>query len=946
MKKSLFVILLISSVLKFNYIEAQSKKNIDASVYPIWKTIKNSIISNNGKWASYEINPLKGDGWLFIVDIEKNVKDSIPRGCAAVFSPNSDFIAFKIKQPEDSIRKLKLAKKKDDDLPKDSLGVYVFSDKKIFKYERVKSFKVPERNNSILAFLNEEKIEKKESKVDTSKTKANDSTIAKKPEPKKDVKKDKKKKQTGTDLNILEPLKNDIKKFELVTEYNFSKNGNILAFITLKKDSIDTTSVNVFNTGKLTNKKILLGTGIAKKISANEAGNRIGFLFSSDTSKTKIFNLYCWTEKNNSPILLVDTTNSSMPKGYAVSDKSDIGFSIDGSVLYFGTAPKPKPEPKDTLLEDEKVKVDIWSWTDNLLQSQQINELENTKKKTWSAIYRFDINKMLQIENDTIEDISYLKDNIDIALAYVKEPFRKTISWVSPEYSNIYAVNLKTGTKDLVLKMQQYNASLSTFGKYIIYYNEKDTSWNTYNISNKTYNCITKGVKGIFYNNEADEPSEPNPYGIAGWAYNDEFVLIYDKQNIWKFDPENKKKPINITENKISQNLEFRYKHTDREIRYIDQNKPMLLTAFNNITKEEGFYNFNIKKTELKQLFYANYHLQFLVKAKYAETILWTKQSFKIYPDLIISKSDFKEPFRISNANPQQSEYLWGNVELVKWKTPDGIELEGLLYKPENFDINKKYPMIVYFYEKNSDNLNSHWIPSPSRSIINPSIYCSNGYVIFIPDIKYKVGHPGKSALNCINSGTDYIVSLGFVDKDRIGIQGQSWGGYQVAYLVTQTDKYKCAMAGAAVSDMVSAYGGIRWESGMSRMFQYEEEQSRIGATLWEKPELYIENSPVFFADKVKTPLLMMNNDNDGAVPWYQGIEFFTALRRLNKPVWMLVYNGDAHNLEKWPNRIDLSIRMMQFFDHYLKNEPAPDWMTNGVKAIDKDKKWGINLLK
>jgi dipeptidyl aminopeptidase/acylaminoacyl peptidase len=269
-----------------------------------------------------------------------------------------------------------------------------------------------------------------------------------------------------------------------------------------------------------------------------------------------------------------------------------------------------------------------------------------------------------------------------------------------------------------------------------------------------------------------------------------------------------------------------------------------------------------------------------------------------------------------------------------------------LLYKPENFDNNRKYPMIVYFYEKNSDNLNSHWIPSPSRSIINPALYCSNGYVVFIPDIKYELGHPGKSALNCISSGTDYIISLGFVDKNKIGIQGQSWGGYQVAYLVTQTDKYKCAMAGAAVSDMVSAYGGIRWESGMSRMFQYEEEQSRIGATLWEKPELYIENSPVFFADKVQTPLLMMNNDNDGAVPWYQGIEFFTALRRLNKPVWMLVYNGDAHNLEKWPNRIDLSIRMMQFFNHYLKDEPAPDWMINGVKAIDKDKKWGNLLLK
>jgi dipeptidyl aminopeptidase/acylaminoacyl peptidase len=946
MKKVLVLSLIILFISNLSFSQKNSKKPLDPSVYPNWKTLKNTIISNDGKWASYEINPLKGDGWLYIVNLDDHVKDSIPRGYQAVFSANSDFIAFKIKQPEDSVRKLKLAKKKDDELPKDSLGIFNIKTGKIVKFERVKSFKVPERNISLIAFLNEEKVEKKEPKTDTTKIKPNDTTAIKKTEPKKEAKKDKKKKQTGTEFIVLDPQSNIQHKFELVTEYNFSKNGNTLAFITFKKDSIDTTSVNVFDTKKLLNKKIFLSKGIAKKPISAEDGTRVGFVFSSDTSKNKIFNLYFWNSNLEKTELLVDTANISMPKGYSVSERADLGFSIDGSVLYFGTAPKPKPEVKDTLLDDEKAKVDVWSWTDNLLQSQQVNELEDSKKKTYSAIYRFDLNKMIQVENDTIEDVKYLKDNIDIALAYVREPHRKSISWVSPEYSDIYTINLKTGNRTLILRKQQYYTGISTFGKFVFFYNEKDTTWNTVNTETLKFNCLTKNTKAVFYNHESDVPSEPDPYGIAGWTKNDEYVLIYDKQNIWKFDPENIKKPENLTKRDIDKDIEFRYKQTDREIRYIDFSKPLLLTGFNNITKEEGFYFMDIKKKSIEQLIYANYHFQFIAKAKFADRILWSEQSFNKYPDIISSRMDFKKPFQISNTNPQQNQYLWGSVEQVKWKTPDGIELDGLLYKPENFDKNKKYPMIVYFYERNSDNLNSHWIPSPSRSIINPSIYCSNGFVVFIPDIKYELGHPGKSALKCINSGTDYILSLGFVDKDKIGIQGQSWGGYQVAYMVTQTNKYKCAMAGAAVTDMVSAYGGIRWESGMSRMFQYEEEQSRIGATLWEKPELYIENSPVFFADKVQTPLLMMNNDNDGAVPWYQGIEFFTALRRLNKPVWMLVYNGDAHNLEKWPNRIDLSIRMMQFFSHYLKDEPAPDWMINGVKAIDKDKKWGINLLK
>ena len=221
--------------------------------------------------------------------------------------------------------------------------------------------------------------------------------------------------------------------------------------------------------------------------------------------------------------------------------------------------------------------------------------------------------------------------------------------------------------------------------------------------------------------------------------------------------------------------------------------------------------------------------------------------------------------------------------------------------------------------------------------MINFPLYNSNGYVVFIPDIRYEVGHPGKSALNTILSGTESVCrAFSFVDRDNIGLQGQSWGGYEAAYVVTQTDFFKAAFAGAAVSNMTSAYGGIRWESGVARAFQYETDQSRIGKTLWDGLDLYIENSPLFFANRVKTPLLLMNNDNDGAVPWQQGIEFFVALRRLEKPCWMLCYNGDEHNLLKWANRVDLSRRMMEFFDVYLKGASVPSWMREGVPAVKK----------
>jgi dipeptidyl aminopeptidase/acylaminoacyl peptidase len=268
--------------------------------------------------------------------------------------------------------------------------------------------------------------------------------------------------------------------------------------------------------------------------------------------------------------------------------------------------------------------------------------------------------------------------------------------------------------------------------------------------------------------------------------------------------------------------------------------------------------------------------------------------------------------------------------------------LEGLLYKPENYDPQKKYPMIVYYYELNSDNLHNHTAPKPTASIVFPTEYASAGYFVFIPDIRYTPGHPAKSAYQSIMSGTDAMLKLyPSIDSTKLGLQGQSWGGYQTAQLITMTTRYKAAMAGAPVSNMFSAYGGIRWGSGMNRQFQYEKAQSRIGATIWEKPELYIENSPIFHLPKVQTPLLIMANDKDGAVPWYQGIELFTGMKRLQKPCWMLNYNEDDHNLTKLANKIDLSIRMRQFFDHYLLDKPMPQWMKDGLPALKKGKELG-----
>ena len=430
--------------------------------------------------------------------------------------------------------------------------------------------------------------------------------------------------------------------------------------------------------------------------------------------------------------------------------------------------------------------------------------------------------------------------------------------------------------------------------------------------------------------------------GLAGWTTEDDFLMLYDRYDIWLVDPKGNLAPNNLANGRKS-GIRYRYIKLDPEEKAIEEVKPMLLHTFNEHTKASGYRWFDIHTGILKQAQQGPYaYTPRVLKAKNAGAFLFTRESFREFPDLLYSQDQLKSYSRISRANPQQDGFRWGDAELYRWTGAGGQELEGLLIRPDGYEPGRVYPMITYFYERNADNLHRHWTPRFPRSIINFPYYASRGYLIFIPDIQYRVGYPGQSALDAITTGVTSLIDKGIADRERIGVQGHSWGGYQSAYLITQTNLFRCAEAGAPVVNMTSAYGGIRWESGLSRMFQYERTQSRIGGTLWEKPLNYIENSPLFFADKIETPVLILHNDEDGAVPWYQGIEFFTALRRLGKPAWLLNYNGDPHGISKSQNQKDFQRRMQQFFDHYLLGEPMPEWMIRGVPPMEKGIRQGF----
>lgn len=925
-----FLLLFILFSIYSSVLLAQEKIPLNHSVYDDWKSIKNYSISNDGKLVTYEINPQEGDGKLFLYDTRNGHYDSIQRGYKAKLSSNSNMLLFSIKPQFDTVRAAKLKKVKKDKLPKDSLGIWIIGTNDILKFADFKSIEVPKDKSDWIAFLMKETSSPKKDTLNSDTTE-----VKKKP-------KDKKKK--GDLLVIMNPVTGDSVSFKNITKYAISKNGELCAFVGVAGDSIDSVQIAYYNTNSQKYNSVLSQPGFSENISIDEQGNQFAFTYSSDTVKEKAFGLYYSNLSKNIDLISGDNF-SNLTKDWSVSKNGKIYFNESGSELYFGTAPKPEPVPKDTLTDDEKVSVDIWNWKDIQLQPQQLKQLDKEKKRSYTAVYFPKENKIIQLADIQIKSVTINpKSKGKYSLGYDYKPYQRMTSWEASRYKDVFLIDRETGARKLVLQKVASSVQLSPEQNYILWYNIADSSWNSYIVSSENSVNLTGDMSVNFYYELNDVPNEAYPYGIAGWTKK-ESPVIYDQYDLWLFDSNGKELPVNITKGEGRKNdIRFRYVKLDKELQHLPDN--LLLSAFNSINKDAGFYSLNNGKQDSpKKLILESYKFNTPVKAKHAKKLIWTKQSFQVFPNLYLSNSEFSDITKITDANPQQNNYVWGEVELVDWISFNGDSLLGLLYKPENFDPDKKYPMLVYFYERYSNSLHRYYTPKPIRSVINFSYYVSNGYIIFIPDIVYRVGYPGPSAFDCIVSGTQIMCDrYPFIDRNRLGIQGQSWGGYQVAYLVTQTNMYRAAMAGAPVSNMTSAYGGIRWGSGKSRAFQYEQTQSRIGGNLWDKLPLYMLNSPLFHADRIETPLLIMHNDKDGAVPWYQGIELFNALRRLDKPVWMLVYNGAPHNLKRRADSKDLTIRMQQFFDFCLKDAPEPVWMKDGVPAIKKGKTFGFEM--
>ena len=870
-----------------------ASKSLTVDDLVTWQRITDREISDNGKWVACKMEPWEGDATVYLYAAQGQETATFSPADKFAFSASSGYLVVTQTPGKSTVDSLKVLKTKEDKMPMNTLVIYSVAGKKE-TIDSLKTFKLADEADWI-AYQRGRK----------------DSTLY---------------------VRSLDGSKTF--QFPTVTDFQFAKKSGMLYYTSAAEGEA---GIFTLNPEKGSPALIKEGKGVFKQTTFDEKGERLAFLYCADKdSSYKALSL--WLSEHNAPAKEIATRgNKAFPAEWVINENGMLQFSKSASRLFFGTSPEPR-QKDTTQLAENRPNVQVWSWDEPVQYTVQNYNKEKDLKKSYQAVYNLGNGSIFQLANEELPNIQLGNEgDAPLALLSTSRPYSLSSMWEARTRSDYYTVSLDNGERKQIAQADYGRFRLSPQGKYAYWYGETDSCWYTIALAEGKQYRLTTPESFPAWDEENDVPDYPYAHGAAGWTANDQNLLIYDRYDIWKFDPTAATPPINLTVNGRKEKLSYRLEQLDKEARFIDLGKPQLLKGFNEATKGYGFYNARLSAPAApKTLLAGNYMLRSINKAKNTDDVIYTMETFQQYPDIHYSTLAFKKSVQLTHGDKQQEGFIWGTAELVSWISLDGRPLEGVVYKPANFDPNKKYPMMVNFYERNSETLYNYRMPEPHRSTIDYHLYNSNEYVIFNPDIRYVDGYPGESCYNCLMPGITMMIAKGYIDEKGIGAQGHSWGGYQVAYLATRTNLFSAIESGAPVVNMFSAYGGIRWGSGMARSFQYEHTQSRLGATPWTSPLRYLENSPLFTMDKVQTPILIMHNDADGHVPWYQGIEYFVAMKRLGKPCWLLNYTGEPH----WPmhmaNRIDFQRRMFQFFNHYLKKEKMPKWMSEGVPAVEQ----------
>ena len=894
---------------------AQEKRAMEVTDIMKFQQVESPSISQDGQWVAHSAVPDRGDPRVLVYSTDGKVQYALNGAKEPVISFDGQWVAAIKAVPASE---LLVSDRGKDKGPKTGMLLLNTTSGEQYSYENVKSFTFSNNSKWLIFHHHGEKAEKKEG-------------------GKKNVDL-----QAGTTLTVMELGERESDTLAFVSSYALDSISQHLAYVLADTGAIGngiySLSLSPLSTLSTPAVTLYADSGSwAGDLNWNNQSGELAFLAGVTTlGKKGVSDLYLWSPGDQEAKIAL--SDSELQDGWKIWHSNKMQWARDGKRLFLGIKPQseilePEEEKPDSLKNLHSTEdiladrtVDVWHWNDPYINSNQKKRWENEKDRTYTGVYYPDEDRFVQLADMEMPDIR-ISENSHTILGSSGLPYAKRTTW-DGRYSDYYLVDLARGKKELVLEAHQGRPSLSPDGKFLSWYGDGD--WYLMDASSLKSRNLTANLDVPFADEDWDYPEDTPGYGVADWLNGSEALLVYDKYDIWQF-PTTGGDPLCVTEGKGRvEKLQFRIRKLDREKPDLESGESLLLTAYHDLEKYTALYSMKAGKAGVSPLVEEAKKYSVVAKALDADMLLFTRQSYTEFPDLWVTDLKFKKPRKLSDLNAQTRDFAWGDAELVEWSSVDGTPLQGILIKPGNYEPGKKYPVLVYYYRFFSNRLYDFNRVELNHRPCFP-YYASNGYAIFLPDIRFDIGNPGYSATKCLVPGVQEIIDMGVADPDAICLHGHSWSGYQTAFAITQTNIFTCAIAGAPVSNMTSAYSGIRWGTGLARQFQYEKSQSRIGGSLWEARDLYIENSPVFFADRIETPLLIMFGDEDDAVPWYQGIELYLAMRRLEKECHFLQYRNEPHHPKKYANKLDCTLKYKEYLDHYLKGEPAADWIKTGV---------------
>lgn len=890
--RSSYLFAFLGLLLSSQFALGQEKKALQLEDYKDWNRITNTALSPDGEWMTYSYAPNEGDATFFIRDLDGDTVYSTINAKRINFSNDSRWVAFLVDPAKDKAEQMRKQKQ-----PVNSaLHLYDLSNQSVAAIEDVSSFSFSETSNFIAI---------------------------------KKVKKDRDAKHEGTDL-ILKSLGGEsILNIGNVANYGFNETGGLFAY-TVDADGQTGNGVYVIDLMSMSTKPLHTSAHTYSNLSWNEAGDGLAAMYGSKVdSLMQRTNTLLWASGLGMGMTAKVNTFDNVPADHVISEYRGIRWNEAGTQLFFGIKEQEEVLKKEDELE---ANVDVFHWKDDVVQSRQMITANSDKRATHLSVLNLANTAFHQIQND---DMSRLmtNDKSKWAVAFYNAKYRSNRDQPAG-FADLVAVNTETGEESMIEENVYHFMGMAPMGDYVVY--SRDAQVMVYDFSSGNTENFTAGIDVDFTNKEFDYPVEKPTYGIAGWSDDGEWLLLNHKYDIYAFGLNNKE-VLNVTQGMGNENeIRFRLTQLDPEAERYDVSEPLLLSAYGEWTKQSGYYEVTVGKKP-KALHYTEKMIGRPTKAKEADVIAYTEQTFEEFPDYWVANTDFKKAKKVTDANPQQAEYKWGRRVLVDYTDKRGHKLQATLALPADYEEGKKYPMVVYFYEKMSQRHHQYSMPTYDDRP-HMSTYASNGYLVLMPDIVYDDGLPGSSALDDITSAVQEVIDQGYADPARVGLQGHSWGGYQSSFILTQTDMFACVVTGAPLTDLISMYNVIYKRTGNFNGPIIEWSQGRMGVTPWDDMELYMSQSPIHNAKNITTPFMILHGTADGAVDWNQGLQYYQTARRLGKEVILLSYPDEPHHLRVEANQKDFQIRMKQYFDHYLKDAEAPQWLAEGVEHLDKKK--------